>query len=95
MNESYTMAAAQGDRPIDAYWYCYSWPGGDPIDPKANPDIVKAFGAFISAKYGPERDNPRCNVRTSEAGVHAMQKDWIAEANKIGKAITTGWKHAP
>lgn len=63
-----------------------------PVDPKVNPALVKAYGQFISAKYGPERDNPLCNVRTSEAGVREMHKTWIGEANKNGKAILTGWK---
>jgi hypothetical protein len=64
-----------------------------PIDPKTNPDIVKLFGEFVSANYGHERDNPLCNVRTSESGVRAMHEDWIDEATKIGKAIPTGWKY--
>jgi hypothetical protein len=63
-----------------------------PFDPK-NLDLVKTFGGFISAQYGPERDNPQCNVRTSEDGVRAMHKGWIDEAGKIGKVIMTGWKY--
>jgi hypothetical protein len=62
------------------------------FDPKTQ-DLVKTFDAFIDAKYGTERDNPLCNVRTSEDGVRAMHKTWIDEANKIGKAIMTGWKY--
>jgi hypothetical protein len=65
-----------------------------PLDPKVT-NLVKSYGEFISAKYGPERDNPLCNVRTSEEGVRAMHKTWIDEANKIGKAILTGWTYAP
>ena len=63
-----------------------------PFDPKTL-DLVKTFGEFISVKFGRERDNPLCNVRTSEESVRAMHKTWIGEANKIGKVIMTGWKY--
>ena len=63
-----------------------------PHDPKTL-DLVKTFDAFIDAKYGVDRDNPVCNVRTSEAGVREMHKLWVEEANKAGKAILTGWKY--
>lgn len=63
-----------------------------PFDPKVL-DLVKTFDAFIDAKYGTDRDNPNCNIRTSEDGVRAMHKTWIDEANKNGKAILTGWTY--
>ena len=63
-----------------------------PHDPRTL-DLVKTFDAFIDAKYGSERDNPLCNVRTSEAGVREMHRTWIDDANKVGKAILTGWKY--
>ena len=52
------LAQGQSERPVEAYWYCYTSPAADPIyvtpvwDARAAPDDVNAaFKKVLVARY--------------------------------------------
>jgi hypothetical protein len=99
-----TTAAAQDDRPADAYWYCHTLQFENPIyvtavwETKAVPlEIRAAFGRTLAAKYGHKglvtcaialKNAPMSSLAKSETDAKGQMAYW----RKQGKTVVeTGW----
>lgn len=103
-------AAAQGDRPLTAFWYCYSQPNQDPVyvsavwDAREIPDEITAnFHKYLVAKhnYRGNVGNVNCAGASKAYAVNTMAKtesDFKAQQagwQKSGmKIVPTGWTGA-
>jgi hypothetical protein len=99
-----TAAAAQDERPADAYWYCHTVQDGNPIyvtavwETKAVPvEVRAAFGRVLAAKYG-HKGLVMCSIALKGAPISSLAKSetdakgQIAYWRKQGKTVVeTGW----
>jgi hypothetical protein len=58
-------------------------------------DLARAFGEFLSTKYGLGNTTPQCASGESEAEAQAILKGWMDDSAKNGTAIESGWKYTP
>jgi hypothetical protein len=97
-------AAAQGDRPLNAYWYCYSQPDQDPVYVSAVWDareiqdaIASEFQKSLAARHnykgsvncaGASKAYAQNTLAKTESDFKQQQAGWQKAGRKI---VQTGW----